>query len=311
MWRHLPSLFLVGLALVACGPAPDAGFVQRIPCDGPPPPGQPPPAKPVAVALKAPDYRAAGPLKVTASAGKVPVAGPALAFTRFQPATPKAEVLVVLGHGFMRNRARMAGLAEHVAGWGLEVVTVDLRYSRPWRADHAKNAEDMIAVARHLKAKKVIYAGFSAGGLSALLAAAADPTALGCCGLDPVDDGSGVKAAASLAVPLHGLVGEASSCNANGNGLKLFAAAKNARVLRVDDASHCHFEFPMDALCALVCGSREKRHARAEIQGTILSLCTASLLWQVGIDPQAKAWWTAGSTPYDLLHGAGLLREVK
>ena len=86
-------------------------------------------------------------------------------------------------------------LARHIATWGLDVATLDFRHSRLWAGHHDQNAADMVALVRHLNAKRVIYAGFSAGGLSALLAAASDPASIGYLGLDTVDDGSGAKAA--------------------------------------------------------------------------------------------------------------------
>jgi hypothetical protein len=246
--------------------------------------------------VKTQDFRARGPHDVSTSEGRVPTAsGPGVAFTRFRPTNPRAAALVVLGHGFLRDRSRMAGLAEHLASWGLEVVTVDFRHSRPWAGHHDKNAQDMVALAHHLGARQVIYSGFSAGGLSALLAAAADPAAIGYLGLDMVDDGTGAMAAAGLRFPLHGLVAPPSACNAHGNGLKVFAAsAKPSRVVQVADASHCHFEFPMDGRCWLICGKGGQRRSRADIQTSILSLATASLLWQTGADPSAKSVWLAG-----------------
>jgi len=148
-------------------------------------------------------------------------------------------------------------------------------------------------LARHLNAKRVIYAGFSAGGLSALLAAASDPAAIGYLGLDTVDDGSGAKAAANLPFGIWALVSSPSACNAKGNALQVYAAAKvPARVMLVTDASHCHFEFPMDRMCALLCGKGEQRNSRQEIQSSILGLATASVLCQAGMATDARSWWS-------------------
>jgi dienelactone hydrolase len=58
--------------------------------------------------------------------------GGALDYSIYQPAHRRTDVLVVVGHGFLRNKERVAGLARHIASWGLEVTTLDFRHSRPW-----------------------------------------------------------------------------------------------------------------------------------------------------------------------------------
>lgn len=190
-----------------------------------------------------------------------------LAYTLYRPQHGADAPLVVLGHGFLRARARMAGLAEAIAAAGLPVATLDYCNMRPWAGRHQQNGLDMIALARHLGAERVLYAGFSAGGLAAVIAGRNDPRALGVVTLDLVEAGGlGARAAAALAVPLIGLAGEPTNCNAGGNGRRVFAAAGgSARLERLPGAGHCDFEAPTDALCELLC---DDPAARPDTTGT-------------------------------------------
>lgn len=164
---------------------------------------------------------------------------------------------MIIGHGFLRNQTRMRELARSIAAAGMNAVTVDFCNMRLWNGAHRRNAQDLIAVATALNAKHVIYVGFSAGGLAALLAGAADSRTIGVVTLDLVNaEQLGVIAARDLIHPLIGLVGEPSPCNAQNNGLAVFAANPFARVIRIADASHCDFEMPTDFLCQWLCEKR-------------------------------------------------------
>lgn len=174
------------------------------------------------------------------------------------PKRVRKPALVILGHGFLRSQARMIGLAEALARRGIPVATLDFCNMRVWDGRHHQNGLDMIRLADHLApnvgAERILYSGFSAGGLAALVAARNDPNAVGAVTLDLVDaQGIGVRAAAGLETPLLGLTGEATNCNANNNAGAVFAASENAEVQRVPGAGHCDFEAPTDALCELLC----------------------------------------------------------
>jgi pimeloyl-ACP methyl ester carboxylesterase len=133
-------------------------------------------------------------------------------------------------------------------------VTLDFCNARFWDGRHVRNGLDMILVADALAAKQVVYAGFSAGGLAALVAGRNDPRTLGVVALDLVDAGRlGEGMAAGLDRPLIGLVGDPSPCNAENKGLAVFSATDQAAVERVTGAEHCDFESPTDWLCRLVC----------------------------------------------------------
>ena len=162
--------------------------------------------------------------------------------------------LVVLAHGFLRSQARMQTLAASLAADGTLVATLDFCNSSPWDGRHAQNGLDMVALARHLDARRVVYAGFSAGGLAAVIAGRADPNSIGVVTLDLVEtQGLGVRAAKGLDKPLLALAGEPTNCNALDNGRVVVSATDWARVLRISGAGHCDFEAPTDRLCELIC----------------------------------------------------------
>ncbi|TVQ85778.1 MAG: alpha/beta hydrolase [Chromatiaceae bacterium] len=187
--------------------------------------------------------------------GQLPSSGGCrLTYSRYQPAQPTTTAPVIIGHGFLRSRHRMTDLAIALAANGIPAATLDFCNMRPWTGAHVQNGRDMLALARHLDASPVIYAGFSAGGLAALLAARMDAASLGVLTLDLVDSqGLGTAAARRLRVPLLGLQGEPTNCNAQDNAQAIFAASPLARMQRIPGASHCDFESPTDRWCLLVC----------------------------------------------------------
>lgn len=173
-----------------------------------------------------------------------------------------AATWIILAHGFLRSQDRMSGLATALAGTGIPVATLNFRNDSPLSGGHVKNSRDMVQLATQLQADKVIYAGFSAGGLAALLAARNDPRTLGVLTLDLVDSkGLGERAAKGLEVPMFALVGAPSNCNANGNAAAVYAQASQVELTAFPQASHCDFETPTNWLCSLLCedpdGTRE------------------------------------------------------
>jgi hypothetical protein len=178
----------------------------------------------------------------------------------YRPEQPETDALAVLGHGFLRDQDRMADLALALAAAGIPTVTLNFCNSRLWDGRHVQNGRDMRRVADQLGAARVVYVGFSAGGLSALVAAWDDPRAVGVLTLDLVDDGEiGVGLARTLRVPLVGLQGEPAPCNAGANGRTVFAASPASLLLQVPKASHCDFESPTDWLCESFCGRSDAR----------------------------------------------------
>jgi hypothetical protein len=265
------------------------------------------------VAVAGPDYRDQGAVSYDSIEGKLTSAtGCEVAYTYFRPDELSAEVLVIIGHGFMRSKKRMAVLARHLTGWGLPVANLEFCNSKLWAGNHALNGADMVAVARKLNAGRVLYTGFSAGGLAALTAAGSDNKTIALFGLDMVDHkGLGKKIAPELTVPFYGLIGAPSICNADRNGLQVYNIAAKMRVIEIEDATHCHFEFPFDRKCAFACGKGEKRFRREKIQKTILGLTTAFMLWQAGIDPGGDTWWSDGGENIRILTKAGYIKVQK
>ena len=263
--------------------------------------------------ITGPDYRKTGKISYDRYEGVITSStGCEVVYTYFEPGVGAREVLVVLGHGFMRSRKRMEPLAQHLASWGLPVVNVEFCNSKLWAGNHDRNGADMVALAGKFKVGKVIYAGFSAGGLAAMVAADLDNNTLAYLGLDMVDHrGLGKKIAPDLAIPFFGLYAAPSACNAQNNGLDSYGLAPDSKLIKVEDASHCHFELPVDGKCAFVCGKGEKRFSRVTIQQTIVGLATAFLVWQSGIDVNGENWWKDSRLNYQNLIKAGYIEKFK
>jgi len=236
-----------------------------------------------------------------------------VSYTNFRPENSNGEKVVIMAHGFFRNEQTQRELAQHLASWGVHIVTVGFCNSKPWNGHHDKNGADMILVSNAINAKEVIYSGFSAGGLSAIIAASLDSRTLAYLGLDMVDNfDKGIKAAADVKAPVFALVAESSSCNAKNNGLAVFEKIENSSLLKVNSASHCDFEYPYDKKCAWVCGKAKAPHDRVDIQETILGLTTALLRWQLGLDEQAATWWQKGeSSNYDILFSGERISSIE
>ena len=184
-----------------------------------------------------------------------------------------ARPLIILAHGFLRDQRNMRGLALALAQAGYRVATLNSRHDSPVSGGHAKNSRDMVALARHLRAGRVIYAGFSAGALAALLAADSDPTAVGVLTLDLVDSqGLGLSAARGLELPVVALAGAPSNCNANNNAAPVYQAMAQVQLTPIPEASHCDFESPSDWLCRTLCQVPPGRGdgAEATVQAEII-----------------------------------------
>ena len=259
-----------------------------------------------------PDFRVRGNTTVTASDAQIESSsGCKINYTYFNPMSSNKDVLIIIGHGFMRSKKRMVRLAEHLASWGMPVATVTFCNSKLWAGNHDLNGSDMVAVSKRLDHSQIIYVGFSAGGLAAMLAANLDENALAFFGLDMVDHKEeGQNIASRMTIPLYGLIATKSICNAYNNGLEVYEKSPHSTVMRVVDASHCHFEFPLDNKCSFFCGKGEKQLSRETIQKTILGLTTAYLLWQSGIDPRGETYWSDNDKNFQSLIDAGYIENL-
>lgn len=156
----------------------------------------------------------------------------------------------------------MAGHAEALGRAGFWVVVPDLPYLMDSR-DNAVALRDLMAALREGAAgpslERFVLVGFSAGGLSALLAADA-PGVVGYIGLDPFDrpGGVGLDAARRLQVPAFLLRGPSAACNAYGIADPWLEALPNlVEDRQIEAASHCDFEAPTDRLCRVICGATD------------------------------------------------------
>ena len=123
--------------------------------------------------------------------------GCTLSYETYRPVHSESEAMVILAHGFMRDLESMRGWAAHWASYGVPVTVMSLCNSSLFNGHHDRNAEDMLALARALHQGPVLYAGFSAGGLAAYLAAKDDSRTMAYLGLDSVDSGGLAVSAAS------------------------------------------------------------------------------------------------------------------
>jgi pimeloyl-ACP methyl ester carboxylesterase len=199
----------------------------------------------------------------------------------YGPAQPTRSA-VILVHGFMRNRATMADHAAALAAEGVFAITPDL----PYVTDSRKNARAIADLIGQLRAgllgppiERVVLVGFSAGGLSSLLAADA-PGVVGYVGLDAFDrpGGVGLEAARKLTIPARLLRAPGAFCNAYGIAQPWSGALRGLVEDRViEHASHCDFESPTTRACEMFCG-RSDPARQAVVRQTLLQAARDWLL---------------------------------
>ncbi len=282
-----------------------------------------PPATPTVA-----DLAATGPYTVQTSTGSQAVSegcgsvlgSGSLDYFHASPDAGRASSLVVvLTHGFGRARANMNGWARHLASHGFHAYSVDL-CSNFLLIDHEKNGRALaqFANARFL-GNDVVFVGYSAGGLAAVLAAKDADGAVGVFGLDMVDSNGtgggpippsndpnfGATAAPDLDVPFWGIKGTPSSCNADGNGVAVYEAAPDGVVLELMDAGHCDFERPKNQgslPCTFGCPDpTPSALTDREQQDLLAAMLTSFVQWRAGVGNQPGAFWTEGLEPHDSL----------
>lgn len=224
-----------------------------------------------------------------------------LRYRIYPAATPVRRPVVLIAHGFLRRGESMAGWAEAIASAGLTAVTVDLCASAAANGRNADNGADLVALRRRLGIEAAIYLGVSAGGLAAMIAASLDPEATrGLLLLDPTNAGGQARsAAARVRAPVAALVAKPQICNAWRNIDPALKTLPDATLVRIDEASHCDFEWPTDTFCRVACvstgGGERRRRAEARIRDLGLSFVEA-----IAADaPEALSRWKAdiGETP--------------
>jgi dienelactone hydrolase len=196
------------------------------------------------------------------------------------PAAGPPRGAAILSHGFTRSRRTLAGHAQALADAGVLVLTPDL----PCTFDFRCNARALAALVASLRAggafgapvEKVMLVGFSAGGLSSLLAADT-PGVVGYVGLDPFDRTMpgetgrlGLAAAGRLRTEALLMRAPPSRCNAEAVAAPWGAVLPALwRDELVAGASHCDFESPSDWMCRLACGDTEPARQQQVRQGLL------------------------------------------
>jgi dienelactone hydrolase len=238
----------------------------------------------------------AGPLPVATPASPAPARavpttirlsldGRSVVMDVYRPLGPPAAArgAVILSHGFTRSRRTLGHHAEALAAAGVLAITPDL----PFTFDFQRNAQALAALVGLLREggsaggvfgaplERVVLVGFSAGGLSSLLAAAT-PGVVGYVGLDPFDRERGAVAlgrdfAPGLATEVILLRAPPSRCNAQAVAAPWGAALPALVSDRVvEGASHCDFEAPSDWMCRLACGAPDPAR-QAQVRDTLLA----------------------------------------
>ena len=192
--------------------------------------------------------------------------------------TASVDIEVLLAHGFKRNLATMRGWAEHWQALGISTTIMTFCNSSWFNGHHQRNADDLLALATHLGMESVVYAGYSAGGLAAYLAALQDPRTRAYLGLDAVDSGNLAEDSTTLLQrPALFITAKPSLCNAKGNLEHIIARYGAAQRIHIPEATHCDFEWPFDKRCNLVCGKNDEA-VRQAAQTRIQALATEWLL---------------------------------
>jgi len=186
----------------------------------------------------------------------------------YWPDSTAPAPLVIVAHGFSQRRRNMSGWGQHLAQEGFVAAVPNL----PAWSDHARNGRFLSDLRAYLCANeswqeridptRLGLMGFSAGGLSSVLSAAAHPDLAIWVGLDPVDlGGSGAKVAPLVQCRAVVLTADPSACNAHGSAGGIIAALPRCEHVAVTGAVHVDAEWPTSRLAELACGrsTDEKR----------------------------------------------------
>ena len=266
------------------------------------------------------NYSDSGPHEVVISVDNFTLSnGQSIEYTLYTPANINYMTQVTLVHAFSRNMDSYYELAEHYASWGLGVITMNLFYSSIFDNDPFQDAIDLREVSDYFSdGRPVIYVGHSAGAMRAIVAATEDTNAIAILGLDLTDGAYedsggeflGLMHANMLSIPIWGLLGEVSSCNAYGNGVNVYLEAENGNAISISEADHCDFEFPTNFLCTLFCQEENETFQEDDIKSIILNLSTSYLLYHSDNVSDLNFFWTPGNYYYDDLIDQGAIEQL-
>ncbi|HRK16512.1 MAG TPA: hypothetical protein PK490_19690 [Prosthecobacter sp.] len=222
---------------------------------------------------------------ITKRTDKLTLQGSEVPVDIYLPQKADKAPVVIVAHGFTRNRRVMAGWGILLAQNGMIAAVPDL----PAFADHGRNARaigDLITLlyepgrpGQAAPTGDVALIGHSAGGFATLLAAGREKRARCWVGLDPVDFmGHGLAAVKKLKVPALMLLAESGAWNRHANALAwLRAPGAPLTALRVRGSTHCDPENPTSRMAELACGRTDaarravyERHALAFLRRHLL-----------------------------------------
>ena len=229
--------------------------------------------------------------------------GDSTEYRLFSPVGAPSAPHIIFAHEFVSSHDYLLDLSQHYASWGIKVGTMNQLHSSLVNNNPVQDAQDLILLSNQiLGGGQVIYTGYSAGGLRAIIASALDTNTISFFGLDIVDlDAIGQTYAQDLNIPIFGLAGEASTCNSQLNGIGIYNQAENSKLLRVTEADHCDFQGPNSFFCTFLCENQNNLFSPEQINLLIKNLSTAFLSWQTSINIDGEAWWANGSAAYDSL----------
>jgi pimeloyl-ACP methyl ester carboxylesterase len=218
-------------------------------------------------------------VKITPQTQIVKINGTSIEVDVYKPIGPQKGA-AILTHGFTRSRTTMGEHAEALAARGVLAITPDM----PCTFDFRCNASAIAGLVNLLRntdtfgasSQRVMLVGFSAGGLSSLLAADT-PGVVGFVGLDPFDrvlpnetERAGITASRRLTTEVLILRAPASSCNAKAVAAPWGSEMKALwRDELIASASHCDFEAPTDWKCRWACGDTDPARQSQVRQGIL------------------------------------------
>ena len=217
--------------------------------------------------------------KIISQTQVVKINGTSIEVDVYKPIGP-LKGAAILTHGFTRSHTTMGEHAQALAARGVLAITPDM----PCTFDFRCNASAIAGLVNLLRntdtfggsAQRIMLVGFSAGGLSSLLAADT-PGVVGFVGLDPFDrvlpnetERAGITASKRLTTEALLLRAPASSCNAKAVAAPWGSEMKTLwRDELIDGASHCDFEAPSDWKCRLACGDTDPARQLQVRQGIL------------------------------------------
>jgi len=265
-------------------------------------------------------YSILGPFDVSSGSYAITTADSSqMDYSIYSPVNHESEVVVLLVHGFSRDQSVMAGFAEHFASWGIKTITMNLLHSSIVDNDPILDALDINILADQIgQGVPIVYVGHSSGGMRSVLAASQNSNAIAVLGLDLVDalypgtDNQyyALSLVSNMMIPIWGMFGESSTCNANINGLNVFQDAVQGNAVIVTEADHCDFELPTNFLCSFLCGQENYIFSDDDIEEVILNLSTSFILDIVNFSELNIQLWEPGNNYYDSLVTVGALQQI-